>query len=286
LLGELGRLAFRFTDASTTLVIGEYERERESLLRSDLAGRHSHVRAVLSGPQADLQAAERALGYLFDGIHVAFRTWAVDNREDGPRVVGQVIRDVTAVMTARGVLTVQDAPGLATTWLHSAASAELESAAAAALATQAGVRIAIGLPAAGVQGFRDTYRQAERARAIGVVASNGVVAYTDVSLLALLLENRDTAYSFMKSELGALAAHDPATEKLRNTLLVFLEHQGRHLPTAQALFVHRNTVAQQVHRAEEILGREATVRTLELQIALRLQAYFDATVSAPHPRGT
>ena len=48
LLGELGQLAFRFTDASTTSVIAEYERERETLLRSDLAERHSHIRAVLS----------------------------------------------------------------------------------------------------------------------------------------------------------------------------------------------------------------------------------------------
>ena len=285
LLGELGQLAFRFTDACTTSVIAEYERERETLLRSDLAERHSHVRAVLSGQQVDLRGAERALGYHFDGIHVAFRTWVVDTREDGPRVVGQVMRDVTAAMTVRGSLTVQDAPGLATTWLRSAARAELESAAAAALATQSGVRIAIGNPAAGVQGFRDTYRQAERARAIGRVSPNGVVAYADVSLLSLLLENPESARTFVQDELGGLAAQDANTAKLRCTLLAFLEHQCRHLPTAQALYMHRNTVAQQVHRAKEILEREVTVRTLELQTALRLLAYFDATQNIQDTHG-
>ena len=266
-------------------MIAEYERERETLLRSDLAERHSHVRAVLSGQQVDLRGAERALGYHFDGIHVAFRTWVVDTREDGPRVVGQVMRDVTAAMTVRGSLTVQDAPGLATTWLRSAARAELESAAAAALATQSGVRIAIGNPAAGVQGFRDTYRQAERARAIGRVSPNGVVAYADVSLLSLLLENPESARTFVQDELGGLAAQDANTAKLRCTLLAFLEHQCRHLPTAQALYMHRNTVAQQVHRAEEILQREVTVRTLELQTALRLLAYFDATQNIQDTHG-
>lgn len=285
LLGELGQLAFRFTDACTTSVIAEYERERETLLRSDLAERHSHVRAVLSGLQVDLRGAERALGYHFDGIHVAFRTWVVDTREDGPRVVGQVMRDVTAAMTVRGSLTVQDAPGLATTWLRSAARAELESAAAAALATQSGVRIAVGNPAAGVQGFRDTYRQAERARAIGRVSPNGVVTYADVSLLSLLLENPESARTFVQDELGGLAAQDANTAKLRCTLLAFLEHQCRHLPTAQALYMHRNTVAQQVRRAEEILQREVTVRTLELQTALRILAYFDATQNIQDTHG-
>jgi len=282
LLGELGRLAFRFTDASTTSVIVEYERERETLLRSDLAERHSHVRAVLSGRQTDLRAAERALGYRFDGTHIALRTWVVGARDDGPRLVGKVTRDVTAAMSGHGSLTVQDAPGLATTWLHGAALTELESAATEALATQPDVRIAIGNPAAGVQGFRDTYRQAERARAIGPVTPTGVAAYADVSLLALLLENPEIARTFVDDELGGLAAQDATNERLRSTLLVFLEHQGRHLPTAQALYMHRNTVAQQVHRAEEILGREVTVRTLELQTALRLQAYFDAATQRTH----
>lgn len=276
LLGELGQLAFRFTDASTTSVIAEYERERESLLRSDLAERHSHVRAVLSGQQTDLRAAERALGYRFDGTHIAFRTWVVDAHDDAPRLVGKVTREVTSAMTARRSLIVQDAPGLATTWLHSAACDELKSAAAAALTTRPEARIAIGNPASGVQGFRSTFRQAERARVIGPVSPSGVIAYADVSLLALLLENRSAASAFVKDELGGLAAQGANTARLRATLLAFLEHQCRHLATAQALYMHRNTVAQQVHRAEEILQREVTVRTLELQAALRIQAYLDA----------
>jgi hypothetical protein len=49
--------------------------------------------------------------------------------------------------------------------------------------------------------------------------------------------------------------------------------------------MHRNTVAQQVHRAEEILQREVTVRTLELQTALRLLAYFDATQNIQDTHG-
>ena len=188
-------------------------------------------------------------------------------------------------MTARGSLTVQDAPGLATTWLHSAARDELKSAAAAAVTTRSNVRIAIGNPASGVQGFRLTFRQAERARVIGPVSPSGVVAYAEVSLLALLLENPDAAGTFVEDELGGLAAQDANTARLRATLLAFLEHQCRHLPTAQALYMHRNTVAQQVHRAEEILQHEVTVHTLELQAALRIQAYFGAATNAQRAQG-
>lgn len=112
LLGELGQLAFRFTDASTTGVITEYQLEREGLLSSDLAERHNHVRAVLSGQQTDLRAAERALGYRFDGTHLAFQTWTVaDAHEGGSRVVGELTREVVSAIPSRGSLTIQNAPG-------------------------------------------------------------------------------------------------------------------------------------------------------------------------------
>lgn len=102
-----------------------------------------------------------------------------------------------------------------------------------------------------------------------------------MALLALLLENQEAALVFVQDQLGALA--DPvAHAELRSTLLAFLENQCRHIPTAQALYLHRNTVAQRVQRAEDILQREVTVGSLELQTALRLQAYFEATSKAEH----
>jgi DNA-binding PucR family transcriptional regulator len=281
LLGELDQLAFRFTDLSTTAVIAEYQREREALLRNDLAQRHSLVRAILDDRPLDIATTERALNYRFDARHTAIRAW-ISRAERGTdsRVLGDAMTAVTRAIAASPPLIVQDGPALLTAWVHG----ELDSTALAqvtdALREHPAVRVAVGTTRSGLTGFRRTYQQAERARIVGPAGHARFVAYHDVSLVALLLENPDAARTYVHEELGALAADNPNSAVLRDTLLTFLECQCRHLPAANALHVHRNTVAQRVARAEHILRRPTTHRPTELETALRLQRHFDQTSTA------
>jgi DNA-binding PucR family transcriptional regulator len=283
LLGELDQLAFRFTDLATTAVIAEYQREREALLRNDLAQRHSLVRAILDDRPIDIATTERALSYRFDARHTAIRAW-ISRAERGTdsRALGDAMTAVTrAIAAASPPLIVQDGPALLTAWVHR----ELDSTALAqvsgALREHPVVRVAAGTTRSGLTGFRRTYQQAERARIVGPTGHARFVAYHDVSLVALLLENPDAARAYVHEELGALAADNPNVAVLRDTLLTFLECQCRHLPAADALHVHRNTVAQRVARAEHILRRPTTQRPTELETALRLQQHFDRGTSDP-----
>ena len=71
-------------------------------------------------------------------------------------------------------------------------------------------------------------------------------------------------------ELGGLTASDDATLRLAATLRTYLEERSSRSRTAKRLGIHENTVSYRIRQAEEILGRSADERTLELRVALSL----------------
>jgi DNA-binding PucR family transcriptional regulator len=99
-----------------------------------------------------------------------------------------------------------------------------------------------------------------------------VTFYDDVALAAVLLRDRDTARAFAAEELGGLAARTRAAAELRNTLSAYFAHAHDQSRTAEALGVHRNTVAKRLRRAEATLNRPITSRLRELEAALLITA--------------
>lgn len=95
------------------------------------------------------------------------------------------------------------------------------------------------------------------------------------ALQLLLLLHRDQPEqlrAFVEQTIGPLLKHDArAASPLLPTVRAYIEHGGRLRDTAQAIFVHRNTLAYRLERAAEILGvdlREPDAR-LPVEIALR-----------------
>jgi DNA-binding PucR family transcriptional regulator len=82
------------------------------------------------------------------------------------------------------------------------------------------------------------------------------------------------------TRLGSLAAPDEPAERLRETALAFLVAGGSATRLAKQLFVHQNTVAYRVKRAEELLGRRITDDPIELLCALTLAAVLGTSVLA------
>ena len=70
---------------------------------------------------------------------------------------------------------------------------------------------------------------------------------------------------------------EPAA-RLRETVLALLVAGGSATRVAKQLFVHQNTVAYRVKRAEELLGRRVTDDPVELTCALALVAVLGAAV--------
>jgi purine catabolism regulator len=92
----------------------------------------------------------------------------------------------------------------------------------------------------------------------------------------LMLLHRDQPgelRAFVNTTIGALLKHDEAAPTpVLPTLRAFVEHGGRLRETAAVLYVHRNTLAYRLERAEEILGVDLKNPDARLAIELALRA--------------
>ena len=67
---------------------------------------------------------------------------------------------------------------------------------------------------------------------------------------------------------------DETLLEFKNTLKTYLDLNCNITDTANALFIHRNTVKYRINRCEEILDRDITDPNFSLQLRLSL-AYLD-----------
>jgi DNA-binding PucR family transcriptional regulator len=102
--------------------------------------------------------------------------------------------------------------------------------------------------------------------------------YDRVELASLLASDLPRARAFVAARLGPLAAATEPAARLRETVLAFLVANGSGTRAAKELFVHHNTVAYRVKRAEELLGRRVTDGSVELMCALTLAAVLGSAV--------
>jgi len=263
-LARIGALSFRFSDGAMSDVAHEYETQRERFIRGTLAQRATILQSLLAGRAVDVAAAERTLGHRLDGTHVAIVAWSTDPALDGEAIATAARDLVRAVGRGRPFL-VTDTPGEATIWTTPAAT----TAAGLAALLPPDTRAAIGRPASGVDGFVTTKRQADLARSVAAAHDGrALTLYDDVALAAVLLRDRDAARDFAAEELGGLAAPTRAAGELRETLSVFFVSGHDQRRTADALGVHRNTIAKRLRRAEATLGRPIAARPRELEAAL------------------
>jgi DNA-binding PucR family transcriptional regulator len=137
------------------------------------------------------------------------------------------------------------------------------------------VVVAFGRPGAGVAGFRRSYEEANQAARIGALtgdSKSSVTSYARVELISLLASDLPRAREFVAGQLGALAITGGTAERLRETVLAFLVSGGSPTRVAEELFIHKNTVAERIKRAEETLGRGVNESPVELEAALTLAA--------------
>ena len=95
--------------------------------------------------------------------------------------------------------------------------------------------------------------------------------YADATLLSVL-RDADEAQLVVDRVLGGLLAYDAAHgTDLTDTLDTFLRLDKSWKSTADAVGVHRQTIAYRLRRIEEITGRNVatTAHTAELWLALR-----------------
>lgn len=113
------------------------------------------------------------------------------------------------------------------------------------------VRVAVGRPGRGLDGFRSSHQDALLAQALVVRLGSArrFTAFADVELIDALTKDRASARRFVGNTLGPLADADP---ELRRTLLTYVQCGFSTTRAAATLYAHRNTVERRVSRANEL----------------------------------
>jgi DNA-binding PucR family transcriptional regulator len=144
-------------------------------------------------------------------------------------------------------------------------------------------RIAVGEPVPGVEGLRQTHRQALRAQDVANVArpEARVTIFAQVGLVALLLPDLEATRGWVWLVLGRLADDDEPAARLRETLRVFLTAGSSFAATAERLTLHRNTVQYRVRKAEDGVGHPIQDRRADVELALRVCQVLGSAVLRP-----
>lgn len=280
-IAALGALSFRYMDGVMSDVSTHYDAEREQAFRGRDARRLALVRELLSGATVEPQQAERVLGFRVDGTHQAIVAWSTGRGGgalggEGPSGDGddQLTSAATRLAAAIGegrALTIGDPAGDVTVWIKPAAAGGDSGKLAGVVndLRRQSIQAAIGEPGRGLRGLATTKRQADLARGIAELHPDHTIThYKDVALATVLLRDEDVARTFAGEQLGRVAHTTRAASVLRETLAAYYATGQDQSRAARALNVHRNTVANRLRRAEELLGHRVDERVRETEAAL------------------
>lgn len=274
--------AFIFTwiDAISAPLVEAYEDERGRRERGVEAVRAETLAEVLAGGPLDVGAASARLGYELERRHVALVAWIEPDAAEATRdALEPVAAQAAAALAAGGSrpLVLRQTPRSVLAWVPRADLGDEDLDLLRPVVAGTGVRVALGAPGEGVDGFRQSHDQARRARRVARILrrSAPVVRYADVAVADLLTRDPEAARRVASATLGPLAAGDDAARRLLATLRVFLQEGQSYARTARRLGLHENTVAYRVRRAVELSG-QGSVDAHALRAAVELAPLLDA----------
>lgn len=284
-------VSFRYIDRVSEQVVETYQRERDRWLQTQTALRAARVRALLGEQPVDVDATESALGYRLRQNHLGVVMW-VTGKVDGSDGLTRLERLLSTAARTLGsrsrALFVPRDVALAWSWLPLGGEATVspELMAAAFDNGDPSVRVAVGEPDHGLDGFRQTHRQAVRTQDLALAArpGNRLTTFADAGAVALLAADIPAARSWVWATLGDLARDDDQHARLRDTLLVFLS-TGSYTATAARMTLHKNSVQYRIRKAEEALGSPIGDRRSDVELALRACSHLGQTVLRPPRRG-
>lgn len=138
--------------------------------------------------------------------------------------------------------------------------------------------VGIGRHGCGVGGIRKSFREAEHALSIAqrLLGGNRTTAFDELRIYRLLFPLAGTGElrAFYEETLGRLVEYDAKhSGELVKTLEVLFANDGNLQRAADALFLHRNTLAYRLERIEDIsgLGLHDPEDRLCLQLALKMK---------------
>lgn len=272
--------AFAFIDSVSEQMVAVYQSERDAWLRQHNAGRLARIRAVLNGSDHDDAEAEAAIGMSLRSPLVAVVLWSdAQTDEQATAPLDQQLAEVASALgaPAGGGLAVAADGSTLWAWLRRCSRWELP----AGFVPARGVRIALGRPASGVDGFRLTHRQACQAQSLSLLAgaeAPSVVSATQVGPLALIGASGQDLRAWVATTLGELARDDDNAARLRETLWCYFDSGSSLNAAAAELHLHKNTIQYRLRKAEELRGAPLEEQRLALEVALLACRLLGTTV--------
>jgi hypothetical protein len=272
-------MAFVYVDQVSESVVVEYESERERWLANRNTVRATMIASLLAGDDVDVATAENALGYRLRQHHLGVVLWNTDGNSSTSalRRLESVVSLIGEAVGSTGQpLFIPQDKSLGWAWIplgRSHRGVDIDKVRRQVAAAAGPIRVALGTVGAATPGFRTTHLEAVRAHTVATVAADRASAVTTyaepgVRAAALLTGDLDSARHLVSEVLGPLATDDEPTERLRETLLVFLSVGGSFRSAGERLHVHRNTVKYRVDRAVEVRGRDLSDDRFNLELAL------------------
>jgi DNA-binding PucR family transcriptional regulator len=270
-----------FVEDMVAALSEQLRRERADLARSSHARRFEVTSLILDSAPITTARASAQLGYDLRRRHTAAVLWT-DPRRPDQAALAAAAETLGPVTRARQVLTVIASSSSVWAWL--AAAADTAAAAiTAATAAHPGVRVAIGPPGTGADGFRRSHFDAVATQRLMARRPDLRVArFTDVQLVTLAIADEQRAREFVARTLGKLADADP---DLRETLCVYIGEQFSAARAARALYTHRNTILNRLQRAERLLPLPLAGHGLEIGVALEIAQWLVPNPAAPPAPG-
>lgn len=288
-------VAFRYIDWISQQVTDAYETERERWVENRNSVRALRVRELLDSAagSVDIDAAIAAIRYPLRRTHLAMILWTSADDAPGRELLRleRFVRDLADSMTLRdGALFVAADQVSGWGWLPlgTAARADpVEHIRRFAADSVDPPHLAMGTAQSGLEGFRRSHRQAQKARRVAVAGAQNrrVTAAGDpgVAAAALLTEDLVETREWVCETLGPLASDTANDARLRETMRVFFGEGSSYKGAAERLNLHHNSVKYRVDRAVERRGRRIGDDRIDVEIALLVCHHLGSAVLMAAP---
>jgi purine catabolism regulator len=245
-----------------------------ALLHQNLSARDAHLWAQNMG--LDLEQQHTAVRLAWEGASPTLRRLETVvngevSRSGMPVIVSSLSGEVIAFCeSARDSVRPAEASDLAQVVIDLAAK-EFPDAV---------IRCGVGTPAADLGAWQLSFRQAGQALDMARrLNERKPLCYMDLSVYRLLLQFEDNPElnAFLRETLGPILNHENA-EELIATLEEFFAHHGNLSQTAEALFIHRNTLTYRMERMATVsqLDLDNPDTRLAVQLALSIRRMLKA----------
>jgi DNA-binding PucR family transcriptional regulator len=287
----LTRALLKYVDVVSQQALTAYQGERKVMLEAQRIVRDMQVQDVLDyGRSLDVDAISTAISYPLSWQHLALIVWypgGGTSRDGSPRLQDFVRELAAAVDASVSPLLAGADPAAGWVWLpyRSVPGDAVTRIREFVRLRPDAPNVAIGAMGCGVEGFRRSHRQAQRARE--AVRARGVqqkvvVAATDAGIVdpTLLDVGVVEVREWVADVLGPLASDTDDDARLRETLRVLLDLGSGYKAAAQKLDMPLRAVAYNVAQAVARRGRPIDDKR-NVELALLACQRYGAAVLRP-----